>query len=69
MILSGLTLEEAEQKLKDAGAAWRVRRYMARKPYEDADSVRVVRAVDADDGVFDLVVCEFKTEVTDIPKA
>ncbi len=65
MMLEGLPLEQACEMLEAAGAKWRVTSYQSRRPYEGADSRRVVRAGVADDGAYELVVCEFKTKVND----
>lgn len=69
MTLLGLPLAEAEQKLREAGTKWNVVWYRSRKPYENADAARVVRAVAREDGAYELVVCEFVTNIQDAPKA
>ncbi|HBU11358.1 MAG TPA: hypothetical protein DEB31_01075 [Clostridiales bacterium] len=62
--LPGLPLSEAEKRLAERGVLYRVTAYRSGRPYEDADSTRVVRAREGEGGVVELVVCEFKTKLT-----
>ncbi len=60
----GLTEAEACRRIEHAGGRFRVALYQSFKPYCDADDRRVVRAAVGQDGVTELVVCEFKTKVS-----
>lgn len=62
MKLIGLPLQDAEARLSKEGADWKVVAYRSARPYEDANSTRVVRAR-LTDGIYELTVCEFKTQV------
>ncbi|MGI6153428.1 MAG: hypothetical protein ACOYJB_06330 [Christensenellaceae bacterium] len=62
-MLPGLDLRDAQRLLRDAGIACEVKRYLSSKPYENADSWRVVRAIRREDGSVELVACHFKTEI------
>lgn len=61
--LLGLSLEEATQLLDQSNKNYKVVEYTSKKPYTNADSMRVVRARQEADGEFELIVCSFKTDV------
>ncbi|MDL2237244.1 hypothetical protein LJC56_05380 [Christensenellaceae bacterium OttesenSCG-928-K19] len=61
--LLGLPVEVAESMLAKAGTEYTVTGYRSKKPYEDADSRRVVRVKRNDAGIYELTVCEFKTKL------
>ncbi len=58
MSLLGREEREAVEHLRQCGAAYRVVRYDAARPYQDADSSRVIR-VSERDGEIVLVVGRF----------
>lgn len=60
--LLGLSIEEAENRLRDEGQNWVVRRYVSYKPYETPDSFRVLRVREKDNGC-ELLVGGFITKV------
>jgi len=61
--LLGLEVRLAVQRLEEEGARVEVVQYASARPYEDADSSRVVRAAKRGDGIVELVACQFKTKV------
>lgn len=61
--LLGLEADTAALLLEEKGIRYEVVEYASAKPYEDADSVRVVRALERAGGVVELTVCRFKTKV------
>ncbi len=64
MMLLGLAVDEAKRMLHERNLACSVIQYDSAKPYDTADSMRVVRAVQAPDGVYHLTVCGFITDIT-----
>ncbi len=62
MQLLGLPLDQVSKMLEREAIPYRVVYYRSYKPYENADSVRVIRARELD-GVYELVVGEFKTGI------
>jgi len=65
MTLEGLSAAKACDMLAGAGIKCSIVEYRSHKPYADVDSRRVVRARKLDAALYELVVCEFKTEVGD----
>ncbi len=62
-MLLGLELCEAKKRLEAQGRTFEVTEYRSRVPYENADSQRVVRAVERGDGLLSLTVCGFVTKL------
>ena len=64
----GLELEEAQRRLRLAGAAVKVMPCASRRGVPGADSTRVIRQTQTGDNEILLVVSEFLTSVTDQEK-
>ncbi|BDF58504.1 hypothetical protein CE91St36_13210 [Christensenellaceae bacterium] len=62
MRLLGLPLDQVSKMLDGEGIPFQVVYYRSYKPYENADSVRVLR-VRKLENTYELVVGEFKTEI------
>ncbi len=62
MMLLGLELSEAKKRLEREGRRSETLEYSSRVPYENADSLRVVRAVERE-GAIHLTVCGFVTKL------
>ncbi|MEA4853547.1 MAG: hypothetical protein VB082_04630 [Christensenella sp.] len=62
MQLLGLPLDQVSKMLHKEDIPYRVVYYRSYKPYEHPDSCRVLRAREQD-GAYELVVGEFKTEI------
>lgn len=63
MMLLGLELDEAKKRLEEQGKQCEVTEYSSRVPYENADSLRVIRATERQEGVYALTVCGFVTKL------
>jgi beta-lactam-binding protein with PASTA domain len=59
----GLTIEQAEQRLKSLGFAVRINEYVSKRGIEDADSTRVVRQRKMGENEMELTVSHFKTHL------
>ena len=62
MQLLGLPLDQVSKILEKDGIPFQVVCYRSYKPYENTDSVRVLRVRKLNDA-YELVVGEFKTEI------
>ncbi|MEA5002067.1 MAG: hypothetical protein VB081_00995 [Christensenella sp.] len=62
MQLLGMPLDQVSKMLEKEAIPYKVVCYRSYKPYEDADCARVIRVRETD-GVYELVVGEFKTEI------
>ena len=60
--LVGLPLDQVSRMLEKENIPYKIVRYRSYKPYDDADSCRVLRALPREDG-YELIVGEFKTEI------
>ncbi len=60
--LLGMPLDQVSKMLEEEAIPYKVIYYRSYKPYENADSVRVI-CVREMDGVYELIVGEFKTEI------
>ncbi|MEG2203218.1 MAG: hypothetical protein RRY10_06175 [Christensenellaceae bacterium] len=63
MTLLGLEIESAAAFLKKQNIPYEIQEYVSHKPYDDADSNRIVR-VQIQNGIYKLTVCKFKTKQT-----
>ena len=61
-MLLGLPLAVAVDMLEKAGSEYTVVMYKANRPLDGADDARVIRTK-VKDGVYELLVSEFKTDV------
>lgn len=59
--VTGLCLEEAQRRLRDAGACVFIVEYSSRKGVQNSDERRVIRQRIAEDGAHELTVCDFRT--------
>jgi hypothetical protein len=61
----GLDAANAKQLLENAGLEVRIVEYVSKRGIDKADSSRVIRQLDLGEGIVELSVSHFKTQMSD----